>query len=359
MKILVNALSGIGDALMFTPSLKILRKYLPESEIHILAMFRAVKEIYSANPDVNRIHYIDFINQPWFKSLKQVLQLRKEKFDASMNVYPSNRKEYNLINYLIGAKLKIASSYNHLSRRELDFLNNRLNKETKDLHNVMENFRLIKFLIPEIKETQPGNLKIYIPLESEVYARKFIIDHSLQNTFNIGIHPGSATFKGHVNKRWDTAKYIELLKILNNHYKAKILIFGSEKDLNQEIYEKIKDFGILIPADGILNSAALMKKCSLFISGDTGLMHIAAALLIPQIAIFGYTNHRELHPWMNWHIIVRKDLPCSPCFYNSPRPVKCIYKNDEMFKCIKTITVAEVFEACRKLIEEVPCNIKA
>ncbi|MCX7877459.1 MAG: glycosyltransferase family 9 protein [Ignavibacteria bacterium] len=358
MKILINALSGIGDALMFSPSLALLKKHLPDSEIHLLSMFPAVRDIYSSNPNLNYVHFINFLKQPKLKSLRHVLDLRKKKFDVSINVYPSNRKEYNIINYIIGADLKIAVKYNNLSRRELDFLNNRLSRETLNLHNVIENFRLIKFLIPGAREEELDKLELYLKVENLVYARKYIFDNSLEGKFLVGIHAGSATFKGHVNKRWKTEKYAELAKLLHQHYDAKILIFGSEEDINRKIYDEIKDFAYIPLSKNISDSAALMKSCKLFISGDTGLMHMAAALQIPQVAIFGYTNYNELHPWMNKHIIVRKDLECSPCFYNSPRPVKCIYRGNDEFRCIKTISVEEVLEACRKLIEEVPRNVK-
>ncbi len=82
MKIIINALSGIGDAVMFSPALKSLKDKLPESEIEMMVMFSAVKDIYEQNPAINKIHFIDFLNQPALKSFKQVLALRKNKYDA-------------------------------------------------------------------------------------------------------------------------------------------------------------------------------------------------------------------------------------------------------------------------------------
>jgi heptosyltransferase-2 len=79
-------------------------------------------------------------------------------------------------------------------------------------------------------------------------------------------------------------------------------------------------------------------------------MHIAAGLKIPTVAIFGYTNYKELYPWKNKHEIVRKELECSPCFFNSPRPVQCIFTGEEEFKCKKTIEVEEVFNAAASLL---------
>ena len=89
MKILILALSGIGDALMFTPALKLMRQSFPDAQIDALVMFKAVKDMYERNPDFNNVYYFDFLNQGALKSLLFVLKLRK-KYDASLNVYPSN-----------------------------------------------------------------------------------------------------------------------------------------------------------------------------------------------------------------------------------------------------------------------------
>src|SRR5512136_844951 len=110
MKILVIALSGIGDALMFTPALSLLRKNLPEAEIDVLVMSHGSEEIYKANSNLNKLIYFNFLEEGALKSLKFLFQLRK-KYDASISVYPSNRKEYNIISFLIGAKKRAGIVY--------------------------------------------------------------------------------------------------------------------------------------------------------------------------------------------------------------------------------------------------------
>lgn len=110
MKILIIALSGIGDALMFTPALKLLRTHLPDPQIDVLVMFKGAHDIFLNNPNINDVYHFDFLKEGSFKSFKYVLRLRR-KYDASINVYPSNRKEYNIINFLIGAKKRTAVKY--------------------------------------------------------------------------------------------------------------------------------------------------------------------------------------------------------------------------------------------------------
>lgn len=69
MKILVLALSGIGDALMFTPALTLLRQSLPSAEIDAIVMFKGTKEIYESNPNLNKIIHFDFLKEGAFNSL--------------------------------------------------------------------------------------------------------------------------------------------------------------------------------------------------------------------------------------------------------------------------------------------------
>jgi heptosyltransferase-2 len=359
MKILINALSGIGDAVMFSPALSVLKHHFPDSRIDMLAMFSQVKQIYASNKNINKIYFIDFLHQSKFKSFKEVLAIRKNKYDYSINVYPSNRKEYNSLNLLLGAENRIATKYLHYSSSNFDFLNSSLKNEIKDRHNVLENFDLIKVIAKDAEENELGPYVINIPITEEVKTTEYMIDNLLLEKYFIGFHIGSATFKRHINKRWPAEKYIELAKLLHRKFLAHILLFGTETELNQQVLKELKHFAYIPQFDNIMTGIALMKKCKLFVSNDTALMHIASALQIPVVAIFGYTNYKELHPWKSRYIIIRKELECSPCFFNSPSPVQCIFSGEDEFKCIKTVEVDEVFEAIVKLIEEVPGNIKS
>ena len=75
MKILVLALAGIGDALMFTPALKLLRQSLPSAQIDALVMFTGTKEIYNTNPNFNKVIHFDFLKEGVLNSLKFVFGL--------------------------------------------------------------------------------------------------------------------------------------------------------------------------------------------------------------------------------------------------------------------------------------------
>ncbi|MBL8006705.1 MAG: glycosyltransferase family 9 protein [Ignavibacteria bacterium] len=351
MKILINALSGNGDALMFSPALRLLKNKLPDSEIDMLVMFRSVREMYAENPWLNKIHYIDLLNQSKFKSFREIRKLKNNNYDFSVNVYPSNRFEYNLLNALLGAKSKLAHHYIHTDIFRAEYFNDILINEVKNRHNVLQNMDLISQIV-KVNESETGRMEIFISGEDKVRSDKWHMEINPEKKTIAGFHPGSALLKNHINKRWDKDKFAELGCRLMDEFDVMILLFGNEFELNNEINALMHNRAVIASTSNYMDSVARMVNCKLFVSNDTAFMHTAAALQIPVAAIFGYTNAEELSPWMTDNVVIRKNLDCSPCFYNSPKPADCIWKGAESFKCIKSISVDEVFEACIKLLKK-------
>lgn len=351
MKILVIALSGIGDALMFTPALKLLRKNLPNAEIDALVMYRGAQEIYSSNPNLEKVIHFNFLEEGAFKSFKFLYQLRK-KYDASINVYPSNRKEYNLIHLLIGAKKRAGAVYLRKDKINFSFLNNTRVLEDDNIHNVQTNIKLCEALIGKKFNEEPT---LDYPIsENEIgYANQFFRDAGISaNDLVIGFHPGCATLKNHIKRRWEPEKFAELGKKLIKDHNARILIFGGpeERELKNQIRSLINSDRVnVINADSLTKSAAAMKRCNLFVTNDSSQMHIAAAFGLKVIAIIGPTNQKYIYPWKTNHEIVSLNLDCAPCFFYSPRPLIC-NRTDVKFKCIKELTVDMVYNSVMKYL---------
>ena len=350
MRILVNALSGIGDALMFSPALKLLHDKLPNYHIDMMVMFKSVSELYKNNPYISKIYFIDFLKQSKFKSMKQLLDLRSKDYFISINVYPSNRIEYNIVNRVIGANKRLGHRYANSGMLRCEFLNNIKISEEPNIHNVLQNIRLISRII-DINENEVGPMEIFLSEDDENLAKLYLQKKGIDfQSPIIGFHAGSSILKNHINKRWDKKKFADLGLRLIKEYSANILLFGDEKELNNEINSLMggRAHNVLFP--GYMDSMACLKFCNLMVSNDTAFLHSASALSVPVAGIFGYTNYRELYPWKTKYEIIRKDLDCSPCFYNSPKYAKCKWKGMESFKCMKNIETEEVLTACRSLL---------
>jgi heptosyltransferase-2 len=346
MKILILALSGIGDALMFTPALKLLRKELPAAQIDALVMFNGTKEIYQTNPNINNVIHFDFIKEGVLNSLNFVLGLRK-KYDATINVYPSNRKEYNFISFLIGAKKRAAVEYLRMNKHNLGLLNNVTVLESDTRHNVQTNKMLVEKLLNKKFDEEPA-MEINFSETDLRFASDYLKKNKIEeNDFIVGFHPGCATLKNHIKRRWEPEKFSELGKKLIKEKNAKIFLFGGpeEEELKFSISSKI-DSGksFIINTESFLQSIALMKRCNVFVTNDSALMHIASALGLKVVSIIGPTNQSYIHPWKTAHKIVSLNLDCSPCFFYSPKPLSCS-RADVQFKCIKELGVDMVYQA--------------
>jgi heptosyltransferase-2 len=353
MNILILALSGIGDALMFTPALRLLRKSLPDAQIDALVMFKGVNDIYLRNSDINNVHYFDFLKQGIYPAFNYLLKLRK-KYHASINVYPSNRKEYNLINFLLGAHKRAGVDYLRMNTREFGFLNNVRIIEDDSVHNVQTNIKLVEKLINE-KFTDEPDLNFSINNEDESFAVEYLKKINIKDSdVVIGFHPGSATLKNHIFRRWEPEKFAALGKKLIEYNRVKILVFGGpeEEKLKQKIVDSI-DSGNAVSAEAedLPQNAAVIKRCDVFVTNDSSLMHIASALKRKVIAVIGPTNKSYIHPWHTEYKIVSLNLECSPCFFYSPQPLICS-RNDVKFKCIKELQIDMVYNAVVSFIDK-------
>lgn len=353
MKILIIALSGIGDALMFTPALRLLRKVRPKAQIHALVMFPGVKDIYSSNSDLDKIIYYNFLQNGTIKSLRFVLSLRG-RYDLSINVYPSNRKEYNLIGFLLGAKKRAAVEYLRANVRNLGWLNNITIKENDHLHNVNENINLVRKIF-NLESVEEPKLQLVISEENRVFAEQFLISKSIIKAgLVIGFHPGCATLKNQIKRRWEPEKFAELGRRLIEKNSATILLFGGpeEEELKANISGLINsEKVVVVKTPDLLKSAAIMKRCNVFVTNDSSLMHVSSALGLKVVAIIGPTNTNYIHPWKTGHKIVSLNLECSPCFFYSPKPLTCL-RTDVKFKCIKELSVDMVYAATINLISQ-------
>ena len=351
MKIIILALSGIGDAIMFTPALKLMRETLPDAEIDALVMFKGVKDIYDRNTCLNKVIYFDFMKEGIIESLRFISTIRN-KYDASVNVYPSNRSEYNFINFLVGAGKRAGVKYLRKDITNLGMLNNVRVTEDDSTHNVQTNIRLIEKLLNKTFAEEPP-LNFTLTEDDLSFAREYLNKKNLNsNDLIIGFHPGSAVLKNHAYRRWEPEKFASLAQHLIKKLNAKILLFGGpeELELKKTINNQISSpRSVIVETDNLARSAALIKRCNLFVSNDSSLMHVASALQRKVVAIIGPTNPHYIHPWKTEHRIVTLNLECAPCFFYSPRPLICT-RTDIKFKCIRELTVEMVLNAITGLL---------
>ncbi len=355
MRILTIPQFGIGDTLLATPAIRTLKESLPLSYMHVLTMFKSTYQVLLGNPYIDELSYIPFLKLGPWKTLRVLLSLRG-KYDVSINFYPSNRYQYNLFAYIVGAPKRLGHRYLKSDLRSLNFLKNVTLKESREFHAVEENLALVELLGAKWDRERSYPL-IYMEKDEEKrVARDRLRSLGIEEEKLIGFHPGSSVFKLHRFKRWPAEKFARLADALvEEDNTRRVLIFGGgeDRDAIDEILRLTKnpDRVFHINTKTVREAASLIKMCKLFVSNDSGIMHLAAAQQVPIAALFGPSNPKWVGPWGVKARVVRLGLPCSPCFYYSPKPMVCPANLN--YKCMRELPLELVLHETRELIKEV------
>ncbi len=351
-KILITPLFGIGDALLTTPALKILKSNYPEFHITFFTFNLATYELFKNNPNIDRLLYYPLIKKGKVTSLFYILKNFSFKFDFVINFYPSNRKDYNFFSFLSFAPKRVGHRYNNFDFKEFNWLKNFTIKENNLLHCVEENVKLLEFFDIKVPEKEIPELQIHIKEEeiekSQSFLKASLKSMNSENNINIGIHPGSSIFKNHVHRRWPGDKFVELINQLPE-FNFFIFAGNEDRDVCDYIYRQCNSKNVKkISNKSIREIASLIKCMNLFVSNDSGLMHLAAAVGTPVVAIFGPTNPLWVKPWRVKHKIVKMNLKCSPCFVYSPAPLTCKIK--KKYSCLNELMAEDVVNAIKELL---------
>jgi len=358
-KILIIGAYGIGNALLFTPTLELLRLNFPKSHISVLTFLSGEREVFYRNPNVNTVFFCPTPKRftlgeklKFLWKLERVIENRR--FDISITAFPANRRETNLIVLLTHARVRIGHRYLSGNARNLGFIHNIRIPISKYKHDVEQNLELLR---PLGLNPSKARRKLVFPLTEDEYiwAEKFLRSHHFNpDELLIGLHPGSKAADAF--KRWPQDKFQRLISELRRVYGAKAIVFGGpdETELARSIARESDPHALAVVNRRLGEVAALIEKCDLFIANDSGLMHLAVAVGTPTIGIFGPSDPIRVAPYGPHNLIIRKELKCSPCyhtFHNLGRSFKCIYSRQ---LCLERIRVEDVLEGVQNIIDSVP-----
>ena len=173
--------------------------------------------------------------------------------------------------------------------------------------------------------------------------KKYNIDNS---SFLIGIHPGAGRSQYHF-KGWPLEYFAELISLLNREFKnTKILVFGvkGEEYIEKEFSKKGIEFISLIGKTSIRKLCSLLRRCKVLIATDSGVAHLASALGVRVVVIFGPTDPHKIAPLGENVEVIKSNLSCSPCYHKGK--VKCNSK-----KCLLSIKPQEVFLKVKSILK--------
>lgn len=334
-RILLSCLPGIGDALFTLPVIRALKESLPEVTVDALTMYSGAAELLGRSHWVDEVFCWDFTAASKWDSLRFVLSLRRRGYDVFMHGYPANRLEYNLIALLTGSRTRAGHRYRHADWRCGNWLHTHAVYEDDHITNVEENLRLVSLLTGAV--VTPTEFALPFSDEELRWAKEWTGAHDCRDAVLIGFHPGGSTNKNHAHKRWQAEYYGELGRILVRETGAKILLFGgpSEDVLKERIVEMIGPSATSVQAPSILHTAAVMRHCRYFVANDNALLHVARVLRVPATGVFGPTHPEWVRMTGAETDEATLGLPCQPCFYYSPRHLRCASGD---FRCMTGLT---------------------
>lgn len=327
-KILCIKPRGIGDIVLSTIVLENLKDYFPSAEIHYLTEEFAKLSVAN-NPLVKKVityKKSDFI----FRTIRNV---RKEKYDLIFDFW-SNPKTAQ-ITFFSGAKYRVGFAY----RGRRYAFNIKSETGRGNVHSAEHNLELLQaFSVPIFSK----KIHFHIAESEKSKAIKYFDEVFKQKELVIGIIPSG----GWASKRCDAQKWIEFCEIIYSRYKNKFLILWGPGDENDAtlIYSALKNVSVLAPQTDVAEMAGLISLCNLVIANDSGPMHIAAAMKIPTIGIFGPTDPKKHGPYSsNSDYLIKEDLHCIIC-----NKLVCPYNHE----CMKELSPDILLSKVEKLINE-------
>ena len=322
---------------MTTPAIRAIRKRFPNSHISLLAKPWVVP-VFENSEHIDRLLIYDDKgrHKGIFGKFRLARDLKKYHFDAAILL--QNAFEAALITFL--ARIPLRVGYNTDVRQLLLTHAVSCTDEIKKKHQTDYYLDIIRGI--GMKEV---NRELYLELNQRdrLRAEKTLLEQHLSLDDKIvGINPGATYGPA---KQWPLDRYAHLADKIQAFSGCQIIIFGGpdDRNLGKKISQKMQHRPIDLSGKTSLGEAmALIERCDLFITNDSGLMHVAAALDVPLIAIFGSTNSITTGPLSQNSRIVQVPLECSPCLRQ-----ECPKGH---FDCMGRISVEMVFKVVKEIM---------
>jgi len=317
MRILVRLPNWLGDAVMVTPAIESLKASYPDALFTLMGSAASVS-LFEGDDRVERLVVDE--SKKAASRLFWLYRKAKELGSFDMAITLQNSLLSALFLFFTGSKVRLG-----YAREFRSLFLTYAPKENKKIHQVLRYLELVK------------------PFCSVVTEKLHLISTATPKNLCI-INPGAAYGEA---KRWEAHKFGEVAAALSKEYDIAIVGAPNEIEIGAQVEGVLKAHGAinyqnLVGKTTMRELIDLIASAKLFITNDSGPMHIAAAFCVPTVAIFGSTDERETAAWGNPHYaVVKKDISCRPC-----KKRTCPLKHHD---CMRLIEAADVLEAAKKV----------
>lgn len=329
-RILIRQTNWIGDAVMTTPAMGAIRVTFPRAEI-VVAANPLVAELFRYHPDCDRV--VVFDKKDAHSGIRGMLrfagELRREGFDLAILL--QNAAEAAVIATLAGVPKR--AGYRTDGRRLLLTHGVPVGVAEKRLHHTAYYLRMLEAL-----GIRGGNgaLRLECAPQEADWARKTMGDWEF-----VAVNPGAAYGSA---KRWIPERFAQVGDSLAREFGLRVVLTGGpgEVEIGRDIEAAMSSRPLnLIGQTGVRQLMAVLSRCRLMVTNDSGPMHVAAAFGIPIAAVFGSTDHTTTSPLAENCRIIRKEIDCAPCLLR-----QCPTDH----RCMEAVSVEDVLAGARQLL---------
>ena len=330
--IVIRMPNWIGDAVMAAPAIRVMREQHPGAKITLMAK-ASIASLFQKDPQIDA--FFEFDKKEAHRDL--VYRVRQEKFDYALLLTNSFSSAWLFYRAKIPMRVGYSKDWRHLLlSKSLPYP-----KSKTEEHMIKTYLRLSLKEAEKIEDTP----KLYLSDQEKSCAKTFLKKCEISDDpLIIGINP-SAAFGS--SKCWLEERFHELSLKLLEDTKVILFFFGDAKS-EEKVKRISNDLGPrafnLAGTTSLRQLMALMNECDLFLTNDSGPMHMASALGTKVVALFGSTSPEATGPYNNSRVIHKK-VECSPCFKREC-PID--------FRCMRAISVEEVHQAVLEELQRVP-----
>ncbi len=354
MNILVISLAGIGDTLFATPLIHELRQNFPQARIDALVLWKGSKDVLEGNPHLTSVHQKNLITASKADALNFLWRLRGHKYDLSLNTHPQSKIHYRAVARIINARTRVSHVYDNPSPLDRLLVNRTLHQDYAK-HAVENNLALLHFA--GAKSLLPRHTyELFLSLDDAAWAASELAKINWSQKKILGIHVGSGGTKNLGLRRWPLNRYLELLKKLRQHHpEIGVLLFGGpeeEKDNQTILAETSREQVQVIKTANLRQAAALLKHCGCFLSVDTALMHVAAAMQVPhQFVIETPTWNKPIEPFNHPFSLIQNPAVAGRNLQFYRYDGRGIQGSaEELVRCMNSVTADAVYAALLKAL---------
>jgi lipopolysaccharide heptosyltransferase II len=338
LKILILRFSSLGDIVMATPLPRVLKKRFPNSNIDMVVR-SDFKELIEWNQNIDNKIYLEK-GDGLFGLIKLIKKIRSSKYDLIVDAHRSIRS-FLICLFTLGVQ---KTYFNKRTLKRLILIFFKINLFKKVDLQILEYIKPLNKLGVFYDE---NGTELFLPTAAKQKVEKIINKIDIKgNRKIIGLVPG-AHWPG---KRWPAEKFKDLVNLIQKNMDAEIFIVGAKKDKFckhiAEGFSKVHSFAGQL---SMIESAALLSKCDVVVSNDTGMMHVAESVGVDVIGIMGPTSKEfGCYPYRQNSRVVELKMWCRPCSKNGKG--MCIRFGKR--PCLNNIDAVLVFDTILKWYDD-------